>query len=528
MKNIFSSIISTGLLILILFSGCNNERFDIVIENGTVYDGTGNSPVRSDIGIFDGRIARIGENLQKKGATIIDASGLIVAPGFIDIHTHCDGQVLQPGMNSMKNYLTQGVSTVVGGNCGGGTWKVEKFFSRLDSIGIGANMVHLAGHNTMRREVMGMEDRQPTAAELDEMKLMLKSAMDEGAAGLSTGLFYLPGAYSSPDEVIELAKVVKTYDGFYATHMRDESNYTVGLKESVKEAINVGEKTGVRVEIAHIKALGRPVWGMSGEIIDLIKEARERGINIFADQYPYNASNTGLSGALLKSWVWAGGQLRSRLKDPELLPRIKKETGENIERRGGPESIVIVSYPPDTRFDGKSLAEISTILGKKPVETALHLILENSPSIVSFNMQDADILNFMKEDFVMTGSDGSLVNPGQGVPHPRSYGTFPRKIKKYALEEKVITLEEAIKKSTSMPAEMIGLKDRGTIKEGNIADIVLLNLETIQDNATFADPHHYSTGIEYLIINGDIVIEKGEYNGKLSGKGIRINRPQTP
>ncbi len=522
MKNHFFSLL-TGLLILIFFTGCNNERFDIVIENGTVYDGTGNSPVISDLGITDGRIVSIGEDLQKKGATIIDAGGLVVAPGFIDIHTHCDGQVLEPGMNSMKNYLTQGVSTVVGGNCGGGTWKVERFFSRLDSIGIGANMVHLAGHNTIRREVMGMDDRQPTAAELDEMKQLLKTAMDEGSAGLATGLFYLPGAYSSPDEVVELAKVVKTYDGFYATHMRDESNYNVGLKESVKEAINVGEKTGVRVEIAHIKALGKPVWGLSDEIIDLIKEARNKGINILADQYPYNASNTGLSGAVLNSWVSVGGQSRSRLKDPDLLPRIKKEIEENIERRGGPESLVIVRYPPDRRFDGKSLAEISTILGKGPVETALQLILENSPSIISFNMQDADILNFMKEEFVMTGSDGSIVSPGQGVPHPRSYGTFTRKIKKYALDEKVISLEQAIKKCTSMPAEMIGLKDTRTIKEGNIADIVLLNLETIQDNATFADPHRYSSGIEYLIINGDVVIEKGEYNGKLAGKAIRMN-----
>ena len=368
---------------------------------------------------------------------------------------------------------------------------------------------------------MGMEDRKPSVEELEQMKKLVASAMEEGAAGLSTGLFYLPGAYSATSEVVELAKVAKQYGGFYATHLRDESNYSTGLKEAVREALTIGEQTGIRVEIAHIKALGKPVWGMSDEVDAMIVEAKGRGVHVFADQYPYNASNTGLSGAVLPAWVSAGGKTRERLKDPRLLLGIRKEISENIERRGGASSLVIVSYPSDPRFDGKSLAEISALLKKSPVETAIQLILEHSPSVISFNMQDQDIINFMKKDYVMTASDGSIVRPGQGIPHPRSYGTFPRKIRKYVIEDKILTMEKAIKGFTSLPAAMIGLKDRGEIKEGNMADIVIFDPGTISDNATFADPHQYSNGIEFLIINGDIVIEEGKYNGKLSGKTLR-------
>ena len=525
MKKQFITPVILSLLISVCFSGCDIEHYDIVIQGGTIYDGAGNAPFSADIGIREGHITGIGKDLGKRGAIIINAENLVVAPGFIDIHTHCDEQVLGKGMNSLENYLTQGVTTVVTGNCGGGTYQVDKFFSRLDSIGIGTNLVHLAGHNTIRRKVMGMDDRKPSPEELEEMKKLVSAAMEEGAAGISTGLFYTPGAYSSADEVIELARIAKKYDGFYATHMRDESNYSVGLKESVKEALTVGEQSGIRVQISHIKALGKPVWGMSGEITSLIEEAQRRGITVFADQYPYNASNTGLSAAVMSSWVVAGGRSVEKLNDPKLLPRIKKEMEENIERRGGPESLVIVSYPEDRRFDGKNLSEIGALLGKTPVEAALHLILESSPSVISFNMQEEDISGFMKKDYVMTGSDGSIVSPGQSVPHPRSYGTFPRKIRKYVIDDKVVSLEQAIKSCTSLPAGMIGLEDRGVIKEGKIADVVLLNLETIRDNATFNEPHQYSSGIEFLIINGDVVIEKGQYNGKLSGKAIRMNRP---
>jgi N-acyl-D-amino-acid deacylase len=506
----------------VLMIQCTGNRYDIVIMNGTIYDGEGKPSVKANIGITGGIITKIDGNISAKGAVVIDAGNMIVAPGFIDIHTHCDGQVLREGMNSVENYLTQGVTTVVTGNCGGGTFEVERFYRRLDSIGTGTNFVHLVGHNTIRSKVMGMDDRAPTEEELAEMKKLVKKGMEEGAAGFSTGLFYTPGAYSLTAEVIELVKVVKDFDGFYATHLRDESNYTVGLEDAVREALEIGEQTGVRVEIAHIKALGKPVWGMAERICTLIEDARERGVHVFADQYPYNASSTGLSGAVVPAWVRAGGDMKARLENPELLPGIKTEIAENIERRGGPESLVIISHRANQAFEGKNLMEISSMINKTPVETAIWLVLEGSPGIVSFNMNDADVAFFMKKDYVMTSSDGNIEAPGNGKPHPRSYGAFTRKIRKFVLEDKLLTMEQAIRAATSMPADMIGISDRGRIKEGHVADIVIFDPETIGDAATFNEPHQYSTGISYLLIDGIMVIEQGKYNGKLAGKPLPL------
>ncbi len=507
----------------LIVSDCTQEKYDIVIKNATICDGTGNEPYGADIGITDGIIKTIGKNMSKGGAVEIDAARLFVSPGFIDIHTHCDDQILNSGMNNVKNYLTQGVTTLVTGNCGDGAYDVNNYFRILDSIGTGPNIVHLTGHNTIRKKVMGMENREPTTDELKEMARLVRMAMEGGAAGISTGLFYTPGAYSKTDEIVQLAAVVKEYSGFYATHLRDESDYNVGLEEAVKEAIQIGEQTGIRVEISHIKALGKPVWGMSEKICTLIEGAKGRGVHIFADQYPYNASSTSLVSVVVPSWVSVGGKLESRLNDKTLLPKIISEIDENIERRGGPESLVVVSFPKDNRFDGKSLSEISNMTGKSPAETAIYLILEDSPSIISFNMQDSDIANYMKKDYVMTCSDGHVEVPGDNKPHPRNYGTFTRKIRKYVIEDKLISMEHAVRAATSLPAEMIGLKDRGCIKEGNIADIVIFDPENVRDMATYENPHQYSKGIEYLLINGEVVISKGVYNGKLAGKPLRIN-----
>jgi N-acyl-D-amino-acid deacylase len=357
---------------------------------------------------------------------------------------------------------------------------------------------------------------------MEQMKQLIREAMEGGAAGFSTGLFYTPGAYSSTNEIVGLVKVIKPYNGFYATHMRDESNYTVGLQEAVSEAVTIGEKTGVRVEISHLKALGKPVWGMSDTICRLIEEARERGVLIGADQYPYNASSTGLSAAVIPSGLLAGGHLKENLSDPATLPEIKKEILQNIERRGGPESLVIISYPKDHRFDGKNLAEISRIIQKPLAETAIFLVLYGSPGIVSFNMQESDIRKFMTQDYVMTCSDGHLEIPGEDLPHPRCYGAFTRKIRKYVLDDHVISMNQAIAAATSLPAGMIGLKDRGYLKEGYMADIVIFNPDSIRDNATFTDPHKYSSGIEYLFVNGVKVISSENYLGILAGRPLRF------
>jgi N-acyl-D-aspartate/D-glutamate deacylase len=508
--------------LLALFLGGCSTSFDVVIKGGTIHDGTGRASFVADIGIAEGKIKKIGKIKTSEGL-IIDATGLIVAPGFIDMHTHCESGLQSEKGKDAKNYLIQGVTTVVTGNCGGGTYRVAEFFSKLESQGIGPNIIHLVGHGTIRGSVMGQEDREPTDEELEQMKQLLAQGLEEGAAGFSTGLFYAPGSYAQTEEIIELAQIVKKYDGIYATHIRDESNYTVGLKEAVKEAITVGEQAGIPVEISHIKALGKPVWGLSKEVCEIIENARERGVRVYADQYPYTASSTGLSAAVIPRWVQAGGKMRERLDDPELLEKIKTEIGENIERRGGPESLVIVSYPKNRDFDRKSLQEISQTMGMPAVETAIHLVLTGSPSIISFNMQESDLEYFMKQPYVMTGSDGNVQFPNKSYPHPRSYGTFPRKIRKYVIENNWITMEQAIRAATSLPAEVLGLDDRGSLKKGFIADIVVFDPDKISDNATFDAPHQYSEGVRYLFINSKSVIENGDYNGNLVGKPLRKN-----
>jgi N-acyl-D-aspartate/D-glutamate deacylase len=517
------TFISFLLCLSVLILGSCSSSFDIVIRGGMIYDGTEGPPFKADIGIEDGDIKAIG-TVNRSGKIDIDAQGLYISPGFIDIHTHCDRGLIREEGRSAKNYLTQGVTTVVTGNCGGGTYKVKEFFSELESSGTGPNVIHLIGHGTVRSEAMGQEDKEPSEEELARMKELITQGMEEGALGFSTGLFYAPGSYAKTEEVIELAKIVKKFEGIYATHIRDESNYTIGLKESIIEAISIGEQAGIPVQISHIKALGRPVWGLSSDVIEIIENARKRGLRVYADQYPYTASSTGLSAAVVPRWIQADGKMKERLNDPDLLSGIKEEIAENIDRRGGPESLVIVSFPKNRDFDGKSLLEISEMIEKPAVETAVYLVLEGSPSVISFNMQESDVRLFMRKPYVMTGSDGSVQNPGSSFSHPRNYGTFPRKIRKYVIEEKVISMEEAIRAATGLPAEMLGLTDRGQIKEGFAADIVVFDPEKIMDKATFDSPHQYSEGIQFLLVNGEIVIADGSYNGKLAGKPIKKNQ----
>jgi len=509
-----------GMLVLFA-AGCSNS-YDVVLKGGTIYDGMGGAPYVADIGVTNGTIRTIGD-IKTTAGFIVDAKGSIVSPGFIDIHTHCESGLQTEKGKNVKNYLMQGVTTVVTGNCGGGTYRVREFFGRLESQGIGLNVIHLVGHGTLRASVMGQEAREPTDEELERMKQLLEQGMEEGAVGFSTGLFYAPGSYAKTEEIIELARVVKKYNGIYATHIRDESNYSIGLIEAIKEAITVGEEAGIPVEISHIKALGKPVWGMAKDVCEVIENARERGVRIYADQYPYEASSTGLSAAVIPRWVQAGGQMRDRLGNPELLPKIKKEIAKNIDRRGGPESLVIVLFPKNRNFDGKNLLEISRMMGKPIVETAIYLVQNGSPSVISFNMQETDLECFMKKPFVMTGSDGNVQVPDKSFSHPRSYGTFPRKIHKYVLEKKWITMEQAIRAATSLPAEVLGLADRGRLKKGFVADILVFDPDKISDKATYDAPHQYSVGVQFLFIEGKLVIEDGAYNGQLVGKSIRIN-----
>lgn len=509
-------------IVLCFMVNCS-ETYDIVISGGTVIDGTGSEEFTADVGIRDGVITKIGKiGSNNEIGALIDAKGKYVVPGFIDIHTHSDN-VRNEELKSAQNYLTQGVTTMVTGNCGSGTYNAADFFTRIEEQGIGTNIVHLAGHGTIRRAVLGNENRKPTDEELDKMRGLIRQAMQDGAAGLSSGLFYSPGSYAEAEEVIELCKVVKEFGGFYASHIRDESNYTTGLRASIEEAIEIGEKSGVGVQISHIKALGKPVWGMAEEICGIIEAAQDRGVYVLADQYPYNASSTSLAAAVVPRWVQAGGKQREHLTDKSQLPRIKKEMLENIDRRGGGESLVIAAYSPNKEWEGKNLAEIAGIMKKSEVDAAIELVLQGRPGIISFNMTDSDVEYFMKKPYVMTSSDGSSMLFGRAKPHPRNYGTFPKKIRTYVFEKNTIPLVQAIRSATGLPAEMLGFKNRGLLKKGFAADITVFDPETIRDKAEFTDPHQYSEGINWVLVNGRIVIADGEYNGKLFGKVLRRN-----
>jgi N-acyl-D-aspartate/D-glutamate deacylase len=377
MKNGRKQILFLIIIAFISFQ-CSRD-YEVIISGGTIYDGSGGAPFIADIGIADGIIQAIGK-IKPGNSKVIDASGLIISPGFIDRHTHCDPGLRKPEMADAQNYLKQGVTTVVTGNCGSGTYQVMEFFDHLDSIGIGPNVVHLIGHGTVRHTVMGQEDRAPNAQELEQMKELFAIGMQGGAAGFSTGLFYAPGSYAETSEIIELGREVKEYQGIYASHIRDEGKFTTGLIASIEEAIAIGEKAEISVQISHLKALGKPVWGLSDEVTTLIEDARGRGVDVWADQYPYGASYTGFSEAVLPRWVQADGATKARLKDPELLPRIREEMARNIENRGGPESLLLISYSRDSTYNGKTLAEISELRGTPVVETAIHIMLNGSPT----------------------------------------------------------------------------------------------------------------------------------------------------
>lgn len=503
---------------LIVWS-CSQPNYDMVIHDGTIIDGSGAEGFKACIGITDGKIVSIGKIKAPKEIHAIDASGKYIVPGFIDMHTHCEN-IRSEKRKAALNYLTQGVTTVVTGNCGSGTYKVKEYFDQLKAQGIGVNVVHLVGQGAVRFAVLKSSDRAPTEEELDKMRSFVHIAMKEGAVGLSTGLFYAPGSYAKTDEVVALCEVVKQHGGIYASHLRDESTYTIGLEASIREAVEIGEQSGVPIQISHIKALGKPVWGKAGAVCQIIEDAQSRGVTVYADQYPYNASSTGLVAAVVPRWVQADGKLLERLEDPDLLPVIKKEIAANIKRRGGTDTLVISSFPKKREWEGKSLEEISTILSKSEVDAAIELILMGGPGIISFNQSDEDVEYFMQKPYVMTGSDGSTQVLGDALPHPRSYGTFPRKIRRYVLEKNLLTMEQAIRSASGLPAEMLGFTDRGQIKEGYVADIVIFDPETIADKATFDNPHQYSEGILHVLINGVLVIKNGEFTGVLAGRPL--------
>jgi N-acyl-D-amino-acid deacylase len=501
--------------------------FDVLIQNGRVMDGSGNPWQRVDIGIRGGAIAAVGRLNGATARTRIDAADRTVAPGFIDVHSHAAEGITRPALRQAQPLIAQGITTIVANPDGGGPVDLAAQRRQIESGGTGPNIALLIGHGRVRSAVMGGANRAPTAEELDRMRALVRTAMEQGAFGLSSGLFYTPGSYAKTEEVIELTKVAAQFGGLYTSHIRDEGDYNIGVVAAVQEVIRIAEEARTIGIVSHAKALGPDNWGLARAITRRIATARARGVQVFADQYPYEASSTSLGAALLPDGVPA--PTSEQLANVETLAadaravveRAERVATDNLRRRGGPAAILIAHYGPDPTLEGKSLEQIAADKKQPPVRTALELIARQSPSIVSFNMAEDDIAEIMRQPYTMTSSDGGLVAMGEGKPHPRNYGTFARKLQRYVRERETITLEHAIRSMTSLPAAVFGMKDRGAIREGAAADIVIFDPAKIVERSTYVDPHQLAEGMAYVFVNGEAVIADGKFTAALPGKVLR-------
>ncbi|RMG24908.1 MAG: D-aminoacylase [Bacteroidetes bacterium] len=514
MKSFF---VTLWLGVVLLLACRPHTSVDILIENGTVLLGQRLDSSGLDVGISGDRITFVGE-ASKAGITAkqtIQAEGLVVCPGFIDPHTHALPDLTDSANRANLPFMMQGVTTVVVGNDGRSP-EVGPMLAYWDSAGTGTNVAMFVGHGSVRARAMGLENRPPDSTELLRMQQEVAAAMEAGALGLSTGLFYAPGSYASTAEVVALAKIAASYGGIYDTHLRDESSYTVGLMAAVEEALQIGREAPIPVHISHIKALGADVWGKCPEVVQMVEAARAEGLEVTANQYPYTASKTSLIAALVPRWAEAGGRdsLRARLRQPALRQRILAGIAENIRRRGGPQSLVI-TQALDSSLNFRSLAHIAAARQLPPAQAVVTLIeAGEAPGVISHNMQEQDLSCFMQQAWVVTGSDG-------GASHPRKYGSFPRKIRHYALEKGVISLEQALYSSSTLTASILGLHERGKIETGFFADICIFDPHNFRDLATFEQPTQYAQGVVYLFINGRPAISQATYQGTLPGRALR-------
>jgi len=509
------------LCYVICLTSCRPEKsFDIVIRGGDVLDGTGSQSIRADIGIRDGKIAAIGNLEGSESRQTLDATGMIVSPGFIDMHVHIENIMDHPDAAS---HVRQGVTTVLGGPDGGGPWPFGKY---LDSLGtnfkLGMNIAYLTGHNVIRSEVMGNENRKPAEAELNRMKEMVRQAMEEGAFGLSTGLKYLPGAFAETSEIVELSRVAAGMGGIYTSHLREEG---LGLLEGVSEAIVISRDAGIPVILTHHKAMGKPMWGKSVRTLAMVDSARKAGLDIMMDQYPYTASQTGIS-ILIPAWAMAGGnaEIKRRLENKTLRDCVLKGIEFNIlnDRGGGDARLVqLGTVEWDTTLNGKTLYDYA-IRSKVPpdpgncAKLVLDIYLKGGASCIFHAMDEGDVERIMKHPFTMIASDG-----GTGFPHPRAYGTFPRVLGHYVRDKGLITLEDAVRKMTSLPAARLGLADRGIIREGSAADITVFDPARIIDKSTYVKSEQYPQGIEYVLVNGVITADRNGMTGNYAGQVLR-------
>lgn len=506
------------------------ERADVVIQGGELIDGAGAERRRADVAIAGDRIIAVGDLKDLPRDRTIDATSLVVAPGFIDLHTHSDSGIVADDTRLNLNYLTQGVTTIVTGNCGMGPIDVKKFFDKIDKRGAGTNVIHQVPHGTLRRTVMGNADREPTAEELDRMKNLLRTGMENGAWGMATGLIYVPSRYARTDELIELSKVVHEFGGHYATHMRGEGDV---LMKAINEAIAIGEGSGAPVHISHIKVTGRKNWGKAAEALERIAKARAEGQIVTADQYPYIASSTSIAAMTIPPWALNDGTkgFAKIADDPVQGAKLRDGIKKLMDARDGGASIQVASYSPKPERVGRRLKAIAEDEGISVVDLIIDIQRNGGGSGVSFGMGEDDVRTFMRSDFVATASDGSTRSISEKTqPHPRSFGTFPRKVR-YAEDDHVITLEHAVRSSSGLPASILGLPDRGTIRPGAYADIVVFDPKTFRDLATFDKPMVYSEGAEYVFVNGEALIdggklpaERADAKKKLPGRALRLQK----
>jgi N-acyl-D-aspartate/D-glutamate deacylase len=503
--------------------GASATTYDLIIRHGQVLDGSGNPWIRADIGIKEDRIASVGDLSDGRAARVIDASGLFVAPGFIDTHSHAAAGLADPERASARALVAQGITTVLINPDGSGPVDTAGQAEGLRAQGIGVNAGLFVPHGSVRGRVVGQEDRRATEKEMDEMRALVRKGMAAGAFGLSSGPFYTPGSFAPTSELIELAKVAAEFGGTYQSHIRDESDYSIGVVAAVDEVIEIAEAGDLPGIVTHIKVLGPRVWGYSAALIHRIERARDRGVEVFADQYPYTASATSLSAGLIPRWALDGGRAEflHRLQNPADRARIREDMLDNLDRRGGGDRIRIAQSSGEPALTGKFLSEIARERGLSEVDAAMQILEAGSPGMVSFNMHEKDVAAFMQQPWTMTASDGGLPRMGVGLPHPRSYGAFPRKIREYVLEREVIDLATAIRSMTHLPASVYRIRDRGLLREGAYADIVIFDLGRINDPADFADPHQLAQGMVYVLINGQFAIDQGNPMAGLPGEVLR-------
>lgn len=494
---------------------------DVLILGGTVYDGSGAAGRVTDVGIRGDRIVFVGRTpAGTRATTRIDGTRLIVSPGFIDPHTHAFEGLprLDSAARQNASSLMQGITTVVLGADGRGPVDVARTLDASERAGLGTNTYALTGFGTIRSMVLGASSAPATRAQIDSMRRLVIRAMREGAFGVGSGLFYAPQSYATTAEVIAVVSAAKPFGGVYDTHQRDESSYSIGLLNSVRESIRIGCESGLITNIGHIKALGVDVWGKADSVLRIMRMARARGCRVVADQYPWTASGTALSAALLPRWAQAGGRdsLRARIDNPSQRTKILSEMRENLRRRGGDSTILLTSGNEATHgYVGKTLLQVAAMKQQPAVDAALAIIRDQGDmGVASFNMTEDDIATFMRDPFVMTSSDGS-----EG--HPRLFGTYPRKIRRYVLEQGVITMQRMVQASSSQVAATYGLHDRGVLRAGAFADVIVFDPATIRDVATYTEPTRLATGMRWVFVNGRAAVRNGQLTDVFAGRALR-------